>query len=583
MKKLPLILLALSLSLPASGATVTESVTINSSTGNVLNTPAVNYPTGKLKLNGVTLESTFQPLNAGLTSIAGLATQEFGRNMLLFSSGSDARAGIGLGLSADVQFNSLILGALDVTGVAGIKLHNPDDFNAYTSIRSGSPIDSGETIIFMPLNAGTLIGSGDVGTVTDTMLDGGITNAKLANSAITINGTSVALGGSVSGLQTTSGVLALAGFSSITGTLADARIASASTWNAKENALTFSTGLTRSTNTITVNADAGLPSQTGNSGKYLTTNGTTSSWATVATGLTIGSTAITSGTSGRLLTSGTTVGELTLGTGVLSWLGTPTETNLKAAQSGLAWLDTAQTFTAAQTISKGSSVTPLAIDYAATVDSADHVAIQMGPTGAVGANHTRLHYGVSAAQGWFGADRGDGDPLFYASNTKFAVHGSLGIGAYFLNSNYDTILTRSSAGVLTLTNGTTTSPATLQIWGTSTGSKYMALTHDGTNAVISASSGSVNITAVTKFGASNATAITNIRHGTSGAMTAGAVTVTDAGCTANTRYYFTTHTRGTITIPAAYDAATRTPGTSFVITSNQITDTSTVDWTAIEP
>ncbi len=38
-----------------------------------------------------------------------------------------------------------------------------------------------------------------------------------------------------------------------TGTLADARIASAATWNAKESALTFSTGLTRTTNTITVN------------------------------------------------------------------------------------------------------------------------------------------------------------------------------------------------------------------------------------------------------------------------------------------------------------------------------------------
>ena len=44
-----------------------------------------------------------------------------------------------------------------------------------------------------------------------------------------------------------------------------------------------------------------LPSQTGNNGKYLTTNGTATSWGTVSTGLTVGTTAIASGTSGRIL------------------------------------------------------------------------------------------------------------------------------------------------------------------------------------------------------------------------------------------------------------------------------------------
>ena len=78
-------------------------------------------------------------------------------------------------------------------------------------------------------------------------------------------------------------------------------------------------------------------------------------------------------------------------------------------------------------------------------------------------------------------------------------------------------------------------------------------------------------------------AIANIRHGVSGACVAGAVTVTDTGCTANTRYFFTTFALGTITIPASYYASTRTASTSFVITSNQITDTSTVHWLAIEP
>lgn len=79
------------------------------------------------------------------------------------------------------------------------------------------------------------------------------------------------------------------------------------------------------------------------------------------------------------------------------------------------------------------------------------------------------------------------------------------------------------------------------------------------------------------------TKITNIRHGISGAMTSGTVTVSDIGCTANTRYFFTAHTLGTVTFPSAFYASTRTSGTSIVITASQITDTSTVDWEAIEP
>ena len=75
--------------------------------------------------------------------------------------------------------------------------------------------------------SGTAITAADVSTVTNTMLAGSIANNKLVNSSITINGTSVALGGST-----------------------------------------------------TID---GLPSQSGNTGKYLTTNGTTASWGTLTT------------------------------------------------------------------------------------------------------------------------------------------------------------------------------------------------------------------------------------------------------------------------------------------------------------
>lgn len=79
------------------------------------------------------------------------------------------------------------------------------------------------------------------------------------------------------------------------------------------------------------------------------------------------------------------------------------------------------------------------------------------------------------------------------------------------------------------------------------------------------------------------TAIKNIRHGVSNAMSSGVVTVTDTGCTANTRYFFTVHTIGTVAIPSTYYVTTRTASTSFVVTASVLTDTSTLDWEAVEP
>lgn len=52
--------------------------------------------------------------------------------------------------------------------------------------------------IALPDVSGTLITSGDTGTVTNTMLAGSIDNNKLSNDSITIDGVPVALGGTVS-------------------------------------------------------------------------------------------------------------------------------------------------------------------------------------------------------------------------------------------------------------------------------------------------------------------------------------------------------------------------------------------------
>lgn len=49
----------------------------------------------------------------------------------------------------------------------------------------------------LPDTTGSVVTTGDTGTVTNTMLAGAISNAKLLNNSITINGSSVALGGSI--------------------------------------------------------------------------------------------------------------------------------------------------------------------------------------------------------------------------------------------------------------------------------------------------------------------------------------------------------------------------------------------------
>ena len=56
------------------------------------------------------------------------------------------------------------------------------------------------TSVTLPVS-GTLVGSADSGTVTNTMLTGSIANEKLANSTITIYGTAIALGGTSTALE----------------------------------------------------------------------------------------------------------------------------------------------------------------------------------------------------------------------------------------------------------------------------------------------------------------------------------------------------------------------------------------------
>jgi hypothetical protein len=55
---------------------------------------------------------------------------------------------------------------------------------------------AGSNTLTLPAVTGTAVTTGDTGSVTNTMLAGSIANAKLTNSSITVNGSSISLGGS---------------------------------------------------------------------------------------------------------------------------------------------------------------------------------------------------------------------------------------------------------------------------------------------------------------------------------------------------------------------------------------------------
>jgi hypothetical protein len=75
--------------------------------------------------------------------------------------------------------------------------------NISGAIELAVPETAGTNKITFPARTGTVITSADTGSVTNTMLAGAIPNSKLANSAITIGTTTVALGGSISGISPT--------------------------------------------------------------------------------------------------------------------------------------------------------------------------------------------------------------------------------------------------------------------------------------------------------------------------------------------------------------------------------------------
>ena len=146
-----------------------------------------------------------------------------------------------------------------------------------------------------------------------------------------------------------------------TGTLADARIASAATWNAKESALTFSSPLSRATNTISI------PAATTSVNGYLTST----DWTTF-NGKQAGSTNLTS----------------------LSGLTYVSASFVKMTASGTFSLDTATYLTANQTITLSGDVSGSGTTAITTAIGTNKVTNAMLAQVATASFHGRLTAGI---------------------------------------------------------------------------------------------------------------------------------------------------------------------------------------------
>lgn len=232
------------------------------------------------------------------------------------------------------------------------------------------------------------------GTVSAAPSWATITGSDITGAALTsVNDTNVTI--TLGGTPTTSLLRSTSITLGWTGTLADARIASAATWNAKENALTFSAPLSRVTNTISIPVATSLVNGYLSSTDWTTFNGKQSAITLTTTGSSGSATFVTN--------------TLNIPTYTLSGLGgQPLATNLtslagltyvsasfvKMTASGTFSLDTSTYLTSNQTITLSGDVSGSGTTAITTAIGANKVTNAMLAQIATSSFHGRVTAGT---------------------------------------------------------------------------------------------------------------------------------------------------------------------------------------------
>lgn len=220
----------------------------------------------------------------GTATTEGMISYLNDTNKLQFFDGSAwrdvATATSGTAANAGTATYAVTAGTAVYGTNAGTAVYATTSGTAIYATNAGTAVGLSGTITSTQVT-GTAVTLADTATVTNTMLAGSIANDKLVNSIITMNGTAVSLGGSVTitggtitGMlnpMTTQGDLIVG---SVLGTPGRLGIGTSGyVLTSDGTAATWAAG----------SAGSSLPSQTGNAGELLITNGTAASWSNTVT------------------------------------------------------------------------------------------------------------------------------------------------------------------------------------------------------------------------------------------------------------------------------------------------------------
>lgn len=357
------------------------------------------------------------------------------------------------------------------------------------------------------------------GTLPNARLSA-VPNSALANSAITINGVSVSLGGTrtISASELT------------TGTLPNARLSAV-----PNSALANSA--------ITIN---GTPVSLGGT-------------ITVSGGLTIGTTTITGGTSGRILsnTSGVLSEVATTGTGSVVLSASPRLSGTILDTNGANLLGITATASAVNYFGITNAASG-GVPIFEALGSGTNVDLRVRQKGTGGSLYLgRATNGITLND--LGNTTVESLHHFYGNpNGVSLIYGGIGGNGISLGS---------AACICGTTSTSTAGSVSWRLNSPSTG--LLALTF-------------ADFSIATVGKGLKVAEGTNARMGTA-TLTAGSVTISNTTVTANSRFICFPQNIGTISRPAALGCTARSVGTSFTITSGDASDTSTFMWIIIEP
>lgn len=166
-----------------------------------------------------------------------------------------------------------------------------------------------------------------------------------------------------------------------------------------------------------------------------------------------------------------------------------------------------------------------------------------------------------------------GNYTLAGTTNQIAVAQSSGTTTFSIPTSPSVAGTLTAATGLTATTGNITASAgsvsanTTVTAGTGITATTGAITASNGNLVLGSAGNKISVAT-----GANASA------GTSGAMTAGVVTVNTTAVTANSLIFAMPATLGTVTVPSSVYVSAITAGTSFTLTSSAATDTSTWNW-----